>query len=66
METLAAHPIDEAQKKVIKAFFEALQVPYDEEPDTSESPYNPEFVSRILSEEAAGKFTTIKTDDLWK
>ena len=48
METLIAHPQNEAQEKAVKAIFEALQVPYETEPDTSDSPYNPEFVAMIL------------------
>jgi len=34
MESLVAHKKNEAQAKAVKAIFEAMQIPYDEEPDT--------------------------------
>lgn len=70
METLVVRPQNEAQQKAVKAILEALQVPYDWEPEVdNESPYNPEFVAKILQGDEdikAGRYTVIKTEDLWK
>jgi len=66
METFVAHPIDEAQVKAVKAFFEALQVPYEMEHDTSESPYDPEFVAKIKEAQEsikAGKGTVYTMEE---
>jgi len=43
-----AHPKDKAQATAVKAFFKALKVPFETEPESNESPYNPEFVAKIL------------------
>jgi len=43
----------------------ALKIPFEED----KSPYNPEFVEKIKRSEEdfkVGRFTAIKTDDLWK
>lgn len=70
METLVVHPQNEAQQRAVKAILEVLQVPYDWEPEVgNESPYNSEFVTKILEADEdikAGRFTVIKTEDLWK
>jgi len=70
METLVVHPQNEAQQRAVKAILEALQVPYDSEPEVdNEGPYNPEFVTKILEADEdikAGRFTVIKSEDLWK
>jgi len=65
METYVAHPIDEAQAKAVEAIFEALQVPYDKEPDI----YTPEFNEKMRQSDAnyaAGRYEAIKIEDLWK
>lgn len=52
METYIACPKDEAQERALKAFFEALQVPYETEPpEDSENPYTPEFVAKMKRSE---------------
>ena len=70
METLVVHPQNDAQEKAVKAILEVLQVPYEREPEVdNESLYNPEFVAKILQGDEdikAGRFTVIKTEDLWK
>lgn len=66
MKTYIAHPKDKAQATALKAIFKALQVPFETEPDTTESPYKPEFVAHILSEKSAGNYEVIKMEDLWK
>lgn len=70
METYIAYPQNEAQGKALRAVMEALQVPFELEPaDDTESPYNPEFVAKInqgRDDLKAGRYTVIKTEDLWK
>ncbi len=70
METYIAYPKDEAQGRALKAFFEALQVPFETEPlEDSESPYTPEFDAKMKRSEdnyAAGRYEVIKIEDLWK
>lgn len=70
METLVVRPQNQAQEKAVKAILEALQVPYDWEPEAdNESLYNSEFVAKIQQGDddiKAGRFTVIKTEDLWK
>jgi len=41
---LIAHPSDEKELSVIKAFFEALKIKFEIAQD---SPYDPEFVAKI-------------------
>ena len=36
MNTLTVHPADEKQEKALKAVFEALEIKYEEEMDTTE------------------------------
>ena len=69
MSILTAHPVDKAQEKAIKAFFKALEVPYEEYKEKDKSPYNKEFVAKILQGDEdikAGRVTKIKVEDLWK
>jgi len=61
-----AHPKDKAQATAVEAFFKALKVPFETEPESNESPYDPEFVARVLAEKAAGNYEVIKTEDLWR
>lgn len=68
MNTFAVHPTNEAQVKAVKAVLEALQVPYDEEPETQPI-YDAEFMAEIekgRKEAREGKGTIIKIEDLWK
>ena len=48
MLTFLIHPKDKAQEKVVKAFLKALKIPFVIEPDSTESPYDPAFVAKIL------------------
>ena len=41
---LIAHPSNENELSIIKAFFEALKIKFEV---AEESPYNPEFVAKI-------------------
>ena len=69
MLTLLIHPKDKAQEKIVKAILKALKVPFEIEPESNESPYDPEFVAKILEGREYfknGRGTTIKIEDLWK
>ncbi|MFA6083652.1 DUF2683 family protein [Mucilaginibacter sp.] len=66
--TYAVHPTNEAQEKAVKAVLDAMQIPYEEEPDV-EKPYDPLFMAKIdesRKQAREGKGTIIKTEDLWK
>jgi hypothetical protein len=66
---LIAHPSNDNELNVIKAFFEALKIKFEVAKD---SPYNPEFVDKILQGDAdfkAGKGRKVTMDELnklWK
>lgn len=65
METLIARPKSEEQMAALKAFVTALKIDFE----TEESPYNPEFVAKILrgrEQVKAGKGVKITLEDLWK
>ena len=69
METIVIHPQTEAQDKVLRAVIEALDVPFETEPETTESPYIPEFVSTVnqaREDIKNGKGTRITLDDICK
>lgn len=67
MQTLIVHSDDnkiDALKNFLKAFGISFEVAEDES-----SPYNPDFVAKIEESKAdykAGRYKSIKTDDLWK
>ena len=66
METLVAHPQNEAQEKALRAVMEALQVPYEIEPESIESPYNPEFVAAVLQSQEeikAGNYSAYSMEE---
>jgi len=66
---LIAHPSNDNELNVIKAFFEALKIKFEVAKD---SPYDPEFVDKILQGDAdfkAGKGRKVTMDELnklWK
>jgi hypothetical protein len=63
---LIAHPSDDRELNVIKAFFEALKIKFEVAKD---SPYDPEFVAKIENsrkQAAEGKTVKISLDDIWK
>ena len=70
MEAITIHPKDEEQFSVVEAFLNALKVPFEK--SNEESPYNPEFVKKILQgdkdiKEGKGrKITMEELNDLWK
>lgn len=66
---LIAHPSNDNELSVIKAFFEALKIKFEVAKD---SPYNPEFVDKILQGDAdfkaskGRKVTMDELNKLWK
>ena len=63
---LIAHPSNENELSVIKAFFDALKIKFEV---TQESSYNPEFVDKIQKsrkQAIEGKTVKIALDDIWK
>ena len=70
MEAITIHPKDKEQFTVIEAFLKALKIPFEKSKD--ESPYNPEFVKKILQgdkdlEEGKGRRVTMdELNNLWK
>jgi len=65
METLIVRPENKTQSNAIKAVLKALNVSFEKQ----EEAYDAKFVSKIKKSAAefdAGKYKTIKTEDLWK
>ncbi len=65
METLIVRPKTKEQLTALKAFIKALKIDFKSE----ESPYDPEFVEKILQgreDIKNGKGIKIATEDLWK
>ena len=65
METLIAHPKNKEQLAALKAFVKAMKIDFK----TEKSPYNPEFVAKIIrgrEQAKAGKGIKIPIEDLWK
>lgn len=63
---LIAHPTNENELSIIKAFFEALKIKFE---ITQESTYNPEFVDKVQksrNQAIEGKTVKIALDDIWK
>ena len=70
MEAITIHPKDKEQFTIVEAILNALKVPFEKSKE--ESPYNPEFVKKILQgdkdiKEGTGRKITIdELNDLWK
>ncbi|MCW3074726.1 MAG: hypothetical protein JWP69_1795 [Flaviaesturariibacter sp.] len=68
--TYIAHPLNEAQEKAIKAFLEALEVPYESTADADETAHllsteaNKKRLMESISEIEGG--TKVNLDDIWK
>ena len=61
---LIAHPKNNEQLKALKAFMEALKIKFEM---AKESPYDPEFVEKILESQKQakqGKVTRVKKENL--
>lgn len=51
MNTLIVHPANDGQEKTLKAFLEALEVEYDEQPLIDETEHilaNPDLVEKLI------------------
>jgi len=67
MDTILIRPKNKSQLEAIKAFAMALKM--DFETKGSESPYDPDFVKKILDgreDVKNGKGVKIAVEDLWK
>ncbi len=67
METIVIRPKNKTQLEAIKAFAKALKM--DFETTGSESPYDPDFVKKILrgrEDVKNGKGVKIVAEDLWR
>lgn len=67
MDNLLILPKNEAEQTAVKAFCQALNVAYEEEPQVEN--YNPEFLAKIKQSEEdfkAGRVYKINLDDIWK
>lgn len=70
MEAITIHPKNKEQVTKIEAFLNALKVPFKK--SSNESPYDPEFVNKILEgdkdlKEGKGRRVTIdELNQLWK
>ena len=65
METLIVQPKTKEQLVALKAFVKALKIDFR----TEKSPYDPDFVEKILQgreDIKKGKGVKIATEDLWK
>ncbi|RKR85278.1 hypothetical protein BDD43_5542 [Mucilaginibacter gracilis] len=65
METLIVRPDNDEKLKALKAVLKVLEIDFEE----NKSPYNPEFVSKILQGDEdikAGHTKKISLDDIWK
>jgi hypothetical protein len=65
MESIIVHPENKAQLTALKAVLKAMKIAFEKKEDT----YNPEFVEKIRESDEdfkAGRYKTIKTEDLWK
>jgi len=63
METIIIHTVTK-KAKALKQFLEAFQVDYQVD-DQDKSPYNPEFVNKILSTRNE-KSTRINPENVWE
>lgn len=70
METIIVHPKNNEEKKVIKAFLEALKIKFENFKNKSEeSTYSAEFVEMVKQNRKdfkAGKGIKVNLDDIWK
>lgn len=68
METIVINSSEPTKTKQIINYLNEIQVSFTVQKEEEKS-YDPEFVERILKSKTQykeGKFTTIKTEDLWK
>lgn len=70
--TYIANPINKEQEKAVKAFLDALEVPYEVTTPKDETEYllstqaNRKRLEEAMEEDLQGKGKTISLDDIWK
>lgn len=70
--TYLAHPVNPEQAKAVKAFLDALEVPYEFSSDTDDTAHllsteaNAKRLQQAMNDEQEGKGTTITLDEVWK
>ena len=64
------HPKKNEEKKVLKAFLEALKIKFEnQKKNSTEDSYDPDFVAsmeRSIKDEKEGGISKISLDDIWK
>lgn len=73
MSTYIAHPVDEAQERAIRAFLDALHIPYEAEEQAADettyllsTPANAERLAKAIADEVLGQGRPVSLDDIWK
>ena len=72
MSTYIAHPVDEAQEKAVKAFFDALQVPYEAEAASDDTEHllsteaNRKRLLNAMEHDGEGHGRAVSLDEIWK
>ena len=70
--TYIASPLNKEQEKAVKAFLDALEVPYEIESNKDETEHllsteaNKKRLLQAIDDEQEGKGKTISLDDIWK
>ena len=68
MEAIILHPKNKTQLSILKNLAKEMGMSFETKKE-EETPYNPEFVAKIMRSRKdfeEGRFTSIKTEDLWK
>lgn len=63
MEAIILYPKNKTQLSLLKKLAKEMGMLFETKEE--ETPYNPEFVNRILNKRKDGNFTTIDTTDVW-
>lgn len=72
MSIYIAHPLDAAQENAVKAFFEALKIPYETKLGLDETEHllstaeNAKRLKNAIQNEKTGKAVKISLDEIWK
>ena len=70
MEAIILHPKNKSQLSLLKKLAKEMGVAFETtKQEAEEETYNPEFVAKIMRSRKdfeEGRFTAIKTEDLWK
>ena len=70
MEAIILHPKNKSQLSLLKKLAKEMGVAFEtKKQEAEEETYNPQFVAKIMRSRKdfeEGRFTAIKTEDLWK